>query len=138
MAEWIVSEVVAVVKEMVFHPSLHQAFRMERFYVWKTTSFPLPASGVKIPRKTEKIMKFINQYSFLLIALGIILAFAIYFLRNGVESGNLVALAALTLGFVIAFVLLSPTASNADTLDEVMVKTFPLKVIKDEVGKLSW
>jgi hypothetical protein len=66
---------------------------------------------------------FINQFSFLLTALIAVGLLAFFLLRDGVKENDLLALAALLLGFVLAFFLLQPgpgTFPNAEiVIDQI-------------------
>lgn len=67
-------------------------------------------------------VQILNQYSFLLAAaLGLlVLAFAL--LRDGVRASDLIALAALALGFTAAFALLRPEASAVDDAEATLAQ----------------
>ena len=64
-------------------------------------------------------MTFVNQYSFPLTAIAILAGLAFFLMRDGVQKRDLVAIAALTLGFLIAFILLQPGSGNINQVDEV-------------------
>lgn len=61
----------------------------------------------------------INQYSFVLVALLAIGVLAVFLLRDGVRGSDLVAVGSLTLGFVLAFLLLRPAPSAFRQLEQV-------------------
>lgn len=64
-------------------------------------------------------MTIVNQYSFLIVALLCMLGLGLFLLRDGVEAGDVVALAALLIGFGIAYSLLSPGHSTTSALQDV-------------------
>ncbi len=67
-------------------------------------------------------MAFVNHYSFLLVAGMCTLALGLYVFRRGTRRSDLTALGALALGFVLAFVLLRPSASESADLDQVRAR----------------
>jgi len=71
----------------------------------------------------EVTMQFINQYSFVLMAIIIFLVLLVYFLRNGLGQREIIALAALLLGFAAAIFLFNPgdsTLSDDETPEELI------------------
>lgn len=64
-------------------------------------------------------MTFVNQYSFPLAATAIIAGLAFFLMRDGVQRRDLVAIAALTLGFLIAFIWLQPGRGTISQAEEV-------------------
>jgi len=62
---------------------------------------------------------FVNHYSFLLVAALCTLGLGIVVLRRGLRRNDLTALGALALGFVMAFLLLRPTASGPTDAGQV-------------------
>lgn len=64
-------------------------------------------------------MSFVNHYSFLLTAAVCTLALGLLVLRRGLRGNDLTALGALVLGFVLAFLLLHPSASGLADADQV-------------------
>ena len=67
-------------------------------------------------------MQIINQYSFLLAAVFGLVVLAFFLLRDGVKGSDLIALAALVLGFTAAFALLRPQASAVGSPEDVLAK----------------
>jgi hypothetical protein len=64
-------------------------------------------------------MAFFNQHSFTLIGLASALILSILLFRDGAQQSDFIALGALILGFVIAFMLLRPGESTTDDATEV-------------------
>lgn len=64
-------------------------------------------------------MVFLNQYSFLIVAVLSMIALALYLLRDGMQSNDITALLALLIGFGLAFVLLSPGDSPLEGIEQV-------------------
>jgi len=63
-------------------------------------------------------MTFFNQYSFPLAAIITILGFTFFLIRDGVERKDIAAIAALTLGVLMAFVWVQP-GRGISQVDEV-------------------
>lgn len=61
----------------------------------------------------------VNQYSFLLAGIGALALLAAILFRDGIKSGDFLALGALTLGLALAYGLLRPGQGTADTTDAV-------------------
>ncbi len=57
-------------------------------------------------------MQFINQYSFVVMAIVTFLVLLVYFLRNGLGQREILALGALLLGFAGAMYLFNPSDST--------------------------
>ncbi len=64
-------------------------------------------------------MTIINQYSFVIVALLCMVGLGLFLLRDGAEASDIVALAALLIGFGIAHTLLSPGHSTESELQGV-------------------
>jgi len=76
-------------------------------------------------------MQFINQYSFVLMAIIIFFVLLVYFLRNGLGQRELIALAALLLGFAVAIILFKPgdsTLSDDETPGELIGGGTPILI----------
>ncbi|NIM95272.1 MAG: hypothetical protein GTO18_16360 [Anaerolineales bacterium] len=65
-------------------------------------------------------MSFINQYSFVITALVIIIIFAIILFRKGIEANDVIAVGALLIGFILAFIFLRPGESTLNETDEIL------------------
>ena len=65
-------------------------------------------------------MQFLNQNSFVLIAVVCWLVLAALLLRDGAKVNDVIALASLAAGFGLAFWLLRPGPSTLDEADQVM------------------
>lgn len=61
----------------------------------------------------------INQYSFLIAGAGALVVLAALLFRDGVRSGDFLALGALTLGLALAYALLRPGQGTANASDAV-------------------
>jgi len=70
----------------------------------------------------EGTVQILNQYSFLLAAVFGLVVLAFFLLRDGVKGSDLIALAALVLGFTAAFALLRPQASAVGSPEDVLAK----------------
>ena len=64
-------------------------------------------------------MAIINQYSFPLIGLGMVLVLAVFLLRDGIKREDLLAIAALILGLGLAFVWLQPGPGTVEKIEDV-------------------
>jgi hypothetical protein len=64
-------------------------------------------------------MTIVNQYSFLIVALLSLIALGLFLLRDGLTGSDAISLAALLIGFGIAFVLLSPGKSAVAGLKKI-------------------
>jgi hypothetical protein len=76
-------------------------------------------------------MQFINQYSFVLMAIVIFLVLLVYFLRNGLGQREIIALAALIFGFAVAIFLFNPgdsTLSDDETPGELIGSGTPILI----------
>jgi thioredoxin 1 len=58
-------------------------------------------------------MAFLNQFSFLLLAAGLLLVLVLFLRRQGPAEGGLMAVLALFIGFAFAFVFFRPPSSEA-------------------------
>lgn len=67
-------------------------------------------------------MQLINQNSFTLIALAAWLGLAVFLLRDGVETNDVIALASLAAGLGLAFWFLRPGPSTLDQAEQVMAR----------------
>lgn len=67
-------------------------------------------------------MRFFNQNSFTLIVVVFWLGLAVFLLRDGVETNDVIALAALAAGFGLAFWFLRPGPSTLDETEQVMAR----------------
>jgi low temperature requirement protein LtrA len=67
-------------------------------------------------------MKFINQYSFALIATVVLLVVVIFTLRGGLNSQHLIALGALFLGIVLAYQFLNPGSGSSDKSEMILAE----------------
>lgn len=65
-------------------------------------------------------MQFFNQNSFTIMAAVGWLGLAVFLLRDGVKTNDVIALAALAVGFGIAFWFLRPGPSTLNQADQVM------------------
>jgi hypothetical protein len=59
-------------------------------------------------------MKFINQYSFVFVAVIAFLILGVFTLRSGLKIQHLIALGALTLGVILAYQFLNPGSGSSD------------------------
>ena len=64
-------------------------------------------------------MTFVNQDSFPLAATVILAGLAFFLMRDGVQNRGLVAIAAVCLGFLIAFIWLLPGSGKSSKAEEV-------------------
>jgi hypothetical protein len=67
-------------------------------------------------------MNFINQYSFLIVAIAAIILLIFFLFRKGFEGGNLTLIGALILGLVLAFLILRPGVSSTQEAEEVLAQ----------------
>lgn len=67
-------------------------------------------------------MTFINQYSFLIVAVATILLLGFYLLRKGIEGSSFIAIGALVLGILLAFLLLRPGSSFSQETENVLAQ----------------
>ena len=67
-------------------------------------------------------MRFINQYSFTIIAVIAIVLLAYFLFRKGFEPSNLTLVGALILGLVLAFLILRPGPSTSQDSEEVLAQ----------------
>jgi energy-coupling factor transporter transmembrane protein EcfT len=77
------------------------------------------------------MMQFINQYSFVLMAIIVFFVLLVYFLRNGLGQRELIALAALLLGVAVAIILFNPgdsTLSDDETPGELIGSGTPILI----------
>lgn len=58
-------------------------------------------------------MQFINQHSFTLAAVAAVLILAVLLMHDGVRVNDLIALGALIVGLVFAYILFRPSASSS-------------------------
>ena len=65
-------------------------------------------------------MAFINQYSFTLIAGTLIILFSFFIFRREIGQRQIISLAALILGFLLAYWFFSPGASSAGGSDRAV------------------
>ena len=68
------------------------------------------------------IMTFINQYSFLIVAIATILLLGFYLLRKRIEGSNFIAIGALIFGILLAFFLLRPGSSSSQETEDVLTQ----------------
>lgn len=61
-------------------------------------------------------MAFLNQFSFLLVAAGLLLVLVLFLRRRGPADGSLLTLLALVIGLTFAFVVFRPADSEADSV----------------------
>ncbi len=67
-------------------------------------------------------MQFFNQNSFVVFAVVLWLGLAVFLLRDGVETNDVIALAALAAGLGLAFWFLRPGPSTLDETEQVMAR----------------
>ncbi len=67
-------------------------------------------------------MKFINQYSFVLLAVVALLVLGAFILRGGLKLPYLVALGALSLGFVLAYRFLNPGSGSSEKSEKILAE----------------
>jgi hypothetical protein len=70
----------------------------------------------------EPKMKFINQYSFGLMAACVLLVVVIFTLRGELNGRHVIALGALSLGIVLAYRFLSPGSSSPVDTDMILAE----------------
>lgn len=64
-------------------------------------------------------MAFFNQHSFTISGLVLLIILSALLFRDGVQPNDFIALGALILGFVVAFMLFRPGESSLEGADEV-------------------
>lgn len=67
-------------------------------------------------------MKFINQYSFVLLVVIALLILGVFTLRSGLKLQNLLALGALFLGIVLAYRFLNPGSGSSDQSESILAE----------------
>jgi len=67
-------------------------------------------------------MKFVNQYSFVLVAVIVLLILVVFTLRGGLKSQHLIALGALFLGIVLAYQFLNPGSGLSDKSEMILAE----------------
>lgn len=65
-------------------------------------------------------MPFINQYSFVIVAIAMVALLVFYLFRRGFEMSHLTLIGALILGLVIAFMILRPGDSTTHNSQELL------------------
>ena len=65
-------------------------------------------------------MAFFNQHSFTISGLVLLIILSVLLFRDGVHPNDFIALGALILGFVVAFMLFRPGESSLDDAAEVV------------------
>ncbi len=67
-------------------------------------------------------MRFINQHSFTLTALVLILFLSLISLRGGLRMNQLIGIGALILGLVLVFLLINPGASTLTETEDIIAQ----------------
>lgn len=67
-------------------------------------------------------MKFINQYSFVLVAVIALLVLGVFTLRGGLKLQSLLALGALSLGIVLTYRFLNPGSGSSDQSERILAE----------------
>lgn len=67
-------------------------------------------------------MKFINQYSFVLVAVIALLVLVVFSLRGGLQLPHLIALGALSLGIVLTYQFLNPGSGSSDKSERILAE----------------
>jgi membrane protein implicated in regulation of membrane protease activity len=67
-------------------------------------------------------MKFINQYSFIIVAVVALVVLGVFILRGGLKLQNLLALGALILGIVLAYRFLNPGSGSSDQSERILAE----------------
>jgi hypothetical protein len=70
----------------------------------------------------ETAMKFINQYSFVFVAIVALLVLGFFTLRGGLEFQHLIALGALSLGIILAYRFLNPGSGSSDESERILAE----------------
>jgi hypothetical protein len=65
-------------------------------------------------------MTFINQYSYGIFALAAVILLGFFLFRKGVQGSDFIAIGALILGFLLAFLFLRPGRSTTDDAETVL------------------
>lgn len=66
--------------------------------------------------------QYFNQHSFTISAVGSLLLLTIWLLRDGVKAADLVAIGALLIGLVAAYVLFGPGPSSVTEADQLRAR----------------
>lgn len=77
---------------------------------------------IKSMQQPGVFMSFINQYSFLIVAVAAVLILGFFLFRKRVEGSNFVTLGALILGLVFAFLLLRPKLIPSQDVEGVVTQ----------------
>jgi preprotein translocase subunit YajC len=77
---------------------------------------------IKSKQPLGAVMTFINQYSFLIVAVVAILLLGFYLLRKRIERSSFIAIAALVFGILFAFLLLRPGSSSSQETEDVLAQ----------------
>ncbi|HEY45632.1 MAG TPA: hypothetical protein G4O14_02475 [Anaerolineae bacterium] len=67
-------------------------------------------------------MKFINQYSFVLMTVVVLLVLGVLTLRGGLKLQHLLALGALSLGVFLAYRFLDPGPGSSDKSERILAE----------------
>ncbi len=70
----------------------------------------------------ETALKYINQYSFVLVAVVVFLILGGFTLRSGLKWPSLIALGALSLGIVLAYRFLNPGSGSVDQSERILAE----------------
>ena len=70
----------------------------------------------------ETTIKFINQYSFVLMAVIVLLILGAFTLRSGLKLQYLIALSALSLGIILAYRYLNPGSGSSDESERILAE----------------
>lgn len=67
-------------------------------------------------------MKFINQYSFVFVAVVALLVLGFFTLRGGLKFQHLIALGALSLGIILSYRFLNPGSGSSDESERILAE----------------
>jgi hypothetical protein len=70
----------------------------------------------------ETAMKFINQYSFVFVAVFAFLILGVFTLRGGLRVQHLIALGALSLGIILAYRFLNPGSGSSGKSEMILAE----------------